>query len=87
MFMATFWAFMMGCLIIGNGLAAYVMKEFKASAYYLFLTGFCLLGSLFFLLLPRPIAQSEAQIPKKSNQSIRETWDLLRSKRMLTVIP
>jgi len=89
MFMAIFWAFMMGCLIIGNALGAYVLVYFTASTYYVILTVFCTVGSLFFLILPKPIPQGQkvAKTEENGKSSVVQTWNLMISARMLKVIP
>ena len=87
---AVFWAFLMTALVVGNALGAFVIARFKASVFFILLTGVCLVAALFLLVLPKPVTSdsAKAEEPKTSIcEAIKQTWSLMISPRMLTFLP
>lgn len=52
---SIFWALFMCSGVVGNLMGAFVVANVKQSTFYTVLTAFCIISSLFFLLLKEPI--------------------------------
>jgi hypothetical protein len=79
--------------ITGNLLGAFVVVHIETSTFFILLTGLTLLGAIFFLFLRKPTLQVKVEEPigvvkiKETTSLIRQTFDLLKSKRMLKCTP
>ena len=54
-FNSVFWAIYMGSALIGDLFGAFVIAQVNTSTFYSVMTAFCLIASLFFLLLRIPV--------------------------------
>ena len=94
MFNGIFWAFFMSSQVFGNLMGAFVLANLTYFTFYCVMTALCVGASFFFLLLTKPQSHddqdeknSEAEEQTSVSQDIKETWDLLISKRMLCLMP
>ena len=93
-FNGIFWAFFMSSQVFGNLMGAFVLGNLTKFTFYCVMTGLCIGASFFFLLLTKPVAHDNAQVRTEAQehettvgQDLRETWDLLFSKRMMCLMP
>jgi uncharacterized membrane protein YfcA len=72
-------------------MGAFVLSDIKQSGFYIMLTCLSLLSSIYFLFLPTPHPVSEPKEKQETKQDkrgeIRQTWELLKSKRMMKTFP
>jgi len=94
LFNGTFWAIFMSANIVGYLMSAFVLgKVNNLSVFFAIMTLLCICASLFFLLLnkPAPHPESKPSIESKAEpsiaQSVAETWKMLKSKRMVPLLP
>lgn len=72
-------------MIIGNGMGAIIIEWSTVSMFYLVLSVICLFGALFFWFLPQFEAKEAKE--EESRSSMRQTWELLTSRRMMFFVP
>jgi len=103
LFNSVFYACLLTSMSLGNILGAVSISKLNPSGLYIMFTCFALIASFYFLLLPEPKkvdieaeviveakeASSEVtpQAPVSAKGQIRQTWDLMISRKMLIMVP
>lgn len=73
---------------MGDLFGAFVIAEVNEPVFYTIMTILCILSSLFFLLLKQPKLVKQKDVNFIAEEvTLSSVFDLLRSKRMLKVIP
>jgi len=85
LFNSVFWVFFSISQVVGNLMGVFVITNVDGSTFYIILTALCLFSSLYFTCLPRITTKTCEQYSTALN--IQETLKLLRSERMVKLIP
>jgi uncharacterized membrane protein YfcA len=79
--------------VVGNVIGTFVISKIPQSSYFIFMTALTLVASIYLFFLPRPRPQPDTPEIKEDEETVdvkkdvRDTWELMKSPRMLKLLP